>query len=156
MSTFQVLYGRALPTLARYVIDESSHELVEQFFLHRDEVLQSLKANLLRAQGRMKKFGDKKRTDVTLNVGDWAYVKLQPYKQHSLRLHKHHKLDKKYFGPFKVLRRIGSVAYKLELPAAASIHPVFHVSLLKKCVGLPEQQITPLNIRDTSTGFRLG
>lgn len=151
MSPFQALYGRAPPTLARYVIDGSSHELVEQFFLHRDEVLHSLKANLLRAQGRMKKFADQKRTHVTLEAGDWAYVKLQPYKQHSLRLHKHHKLDRKYFGPFKVLRRIGSVAYKLELPVAASIHPVFHISLLKKCIGLPEQQITPLNLSDTST-----
>ncbi|XP_070001858.1 uncharacterized protein [Nicotiana sylvestris] len=62
-----------------------------------------------------------------------------------------HKLDRKYFGPFKVLRHIGLVAYKLDLLEAASIHPVFHILMLKKCAGTPEQQITPLHLKDSSS-----
>lgn len=58
MSPFQALYGREPPTLARYTQHSSSHKLVEAYFLHRDEVLEKLKGNLLQAQHRMKKFAD--------------------------------------------------------------------------------------------------
>ena len=61
-------------------------------------------------------------------------MRLQPYRQTS-SLRKNLKLAPRYYGPFKILRHIGAVAYKLDLPAESKIHPVFHVSLLKENLG---------------------
>lgn len=87
----------------------------------------------------MKIMADKSRVEKHLEIGDWVYVKLQPYFQHSLRSQSPHKLGRRYFGPFKVLKQIGEVAYKLDLPEAGRIHPVFHISMLKKCTGNTNQ-----------------
>lgn len=68
-------------------------------------------------------------------MGDMVYLKLQPYVQSSLVKRANHKLVFKYFGLFPVEAKVGAVAYKLQLLASSNIHPVFHVSLLKKAIG---------------------
>lgn len=103
-----------------------------------------LKHNLTKAQHKMKEFIDKKRSMVEFIVGEWVFVKLKPYRQNSLRLQKHQKLGRRFFVPFKVIKRIGEIAYKLNFPEEAKIHLVFHISILCKCVGVPDHQVTPL------------
>ena len=94
---------------------------------------------MARAQQRMKDYADGKRKDVQFSEGEYVFVKLQPYRQSSVALRRNQKLSMKYFGPFKIIERVGPVAYKLQLPDTARIHPIFHISLLKKCIGEPQQ-----------------
>jgi hypothetical protein len=73
-----------------------------------------------------------------------VFLRLQPYTQISLKqAKKDNKLLPNYYGPYKVLQKIGTMAYKLEFPASSRVHPVFHVSCLKKIIGenIPVQTI---------------
>jgi len=94
----------------------------------------------------MKQQADQHRSERSFDVGDWVFLQLQPYKQMSLKhAKKDNKLSPKYYGSYKVLPQIGTMAYKLDLPAASRVHPVFHVSSLKKVIGdkIPVQTILP-------------
>ncbi|KAL4378379.1 hypothetical protein GQ457_02G014110 [Hibiscus cannabinus] len=155
MTPFRALYGRDPPTLVSYVEGGSFNSQVDQALQDRDAVLRELKHNLSHAQLRMKNQADKNRREVELSVGDWAFVRLQPYRQLSLRLHRHQKLSPRFFGPYQVTHRIGSVAYKLQLPDSTRIHPIFHISQLKQCKGQPLHQITPLPLLRDSTHNKL-
>ena len=91
----------------------------------------------------MKLQADKHRSDRVFDVGDWVYLRLQPFKQQSLAHKASHKLSLRFYGPFQVLQRIGAAAYKLQLPPESRIHPIFHVSCLKKQLG---QDVLPIPI----------
>jgi hypothetical protein len=82
----------------------------------------------------MKAQADKKCQERTFEVGDWVYLKLQPYVQVSVAQHASQKLGFKFFGPYEIISKVGKVSYKLKLPETARIHPVIHVSQLKKAV----------------------
>ena len=98
-----------------------------------------LQQHLHRATHRMKMQADKGRTDRSFQVGDSVYLKLQTYVQSSLAPRANQKLAFKYFGPYKVIGKVGPVAYKLQLPSSASIHDVFHVSQLKQAISKTDQ-----------------
>lgn len=101
----------------------------------REEKLQSLRKALVAAQDKMRAQANKYRTPMSFEVGQLVLVKLQPYRQISVAHRQFNKLNKRYFGPFEIIKRIGTVAYKLKLPEDSRIHPVFHISLLKKFKG---------------------
>lgn len=94
-----------------------------------------IKDNLLKAQARIKLQADKHRSEREFVEGDMVYLKIQPYRHTSLSTHKSVKLHSKFYGPYRVLERIGKTAYKLLLPEGCQLHNVFHVSQLKKHIG---------------------
>lgn len=98
-------------------------------------MLLMLKFHLMRAQHRMQQFADQHRIDRHFDIGDWVYVKLQPYRQQSVVMRSNQKLSPKYFGPYKIIDKCGEVAYKLELLVNSKVHPVLHVSQLKVMIG---------------------
>jgi hypothetical protein len=90
-----------------------------------------LRDHLLRAQDRFKRKADKNRTERAFQVGDTVLLKLQPYAQSTLANRPCKKLSYKFFGPFSIAAKVGTLAYKLNLPEDSRVHPVFHVSQLK-------------------------
>lgn len=100
-----------------------------------------LQQHLARAKQRMKSQADKRRSERVFQVGDMVFLKLQPYVQTTVAPRSSQKLSFRYFGPYHILARVGSVAYKLDLPASSAVHPTFHVSQLKKAIP-PTTQVT--------------
>ncbi|KAL5805499.1 hypothetical protein ACOSQ4_028232 [Xanthoceras sorbifolium] len=111
-------------------------------------MLKRAKKELEKAQVRMKKYYDLWRMNVEFEPGDYLYFKLQPYRQKSLKKKFNVKLSQRYYGPFKVLERVGEVAYRLDLPPTSRLHLVFHVSVLKKRVRDPKLVINELPVFD--------
>ena len=99
----------------------------------RQDRAEEAKDVLAKSQRRMKKWADTSRRPLEFDVGDQVMLKLTPQVWKKVSRKTAHKgLIQKYDGPFKIVRRIGRLAYQLELPARLKLHPVFHVSFLKK------------------------
>ncbi|KAJ1276201.1 hypothetical protein BS78_05G196200 [Paspalum vaginatum] len=128
---FQALYGYT-PNMGNAVtLPETTSLPVTELIQHRQLHLVVLKEHLLAAQNKVKQQADKNRTPRQFQVNEQVLLKLQPYAQSSVVNRPFPKISFKYFGPYRVVERIGNAAYKLQLPEGALVHPVFHVSQLK-------------------------
>ncbi|XP_041001766.1 uncharacterized protein LOC121247499 [Juglans microcarpa x Juglans regia] len=124
MTPFQAVYGIPPLRLVEYIPDTALNAAMDDCMKSREEVQETLHHNLLDAPDRMKFHANKRRTERSFEPGDYVY-----------------KLLPRFFHPFKVLHKIGQVAYKLVLPTSSQIHPIFFVSCLKKCL---DQRVLPL------------
>ena len=98
------------------------------------EKVSLIKERLKAAQSRQKSYVDNRRRDLEFEVGDHVFLKVSPIKS-VMRFRRKGKLNPRFMGPFKILERVGTLAYKVALPSSLSkIHNVFHVSTLRKYV----------------------
>lgn len=104
MTLFEALYGRKPPTLVPYTSGKSKIDSLDTLLKEKSEILKMLKASLTRAKNRMLQQENLHRQDKSFDVDQWVYLKLQPYYQHSVHHHTSHKLGKRYYGPFRILR----------------------------------------------------
>jgi hypothetical protein len=138
-SPFQVVYGHSPRHFGLTPSDACPLPDLDGWLQDRALMLRLLQQHLERVRARMKHQADKTRVERVFQVGESVYVKLQPYIQSSVAPRAHHKLLFKYYGPFPILERVGEAAYRLQFPPTSRIHPVLHVSQLKKALGSKHQ-----------------
>jgi hypothetical protein len=134
MSPFEALYWRKCRTPLMWSEVGERALVWPALIKEAEERVAEIREKLKAAQSRQKSYADKKRREVSFSPGDFAYLKVSPIRG-TQRFQVHGKLAPRYIGPYKVLKRVGAVAYRLELPEEMSdIHPVFHVSQLRRCL----------------------
>ena len=141
MAPFEALYGRKCRTPLNWTKSRDKQIFGVDTLRAAEEQLQIICDRLKVAQSRQKSYADTKRRDLSFSVGDFVYLRVTPLKGMQ-RFHVKGKLTPRYIGPFKILARRGEVSYQLELPEELSaFHDVFHISLLRKCLHVPEKKI---------------
>ncbi|GJT48640.1 putative reverse transcriptase domain-containing protein [Tanacetum coccineum] len=130
---FEALYGRKCRSPICWTEVGEAQILGPELIQETTEKIIQIKQRMQAARDRQKSYADLKRKPMEFQVGDKVMLKVSPWKG-VVRFGKRGKLNPRYVGPFKVIERVGEVAYKLELPEELSrVHNTFHVSNLKKC-----------------------
>lgn len=130
MTPFMAMFGHEPRHWGITATSSCSVPALQTWLDERAIIQDLLQQHLQRAHLRMKQQADKKCSERAFEVGDQVFQKLQPYVQTSVAKHANHKLSFKYYGPYSIIAKINPVTYRLEFLANASVHPVFHVSLM--------------------------
>ena len=117
-------------------------------------IVKQVQGNLKVAQDGQKNQANFKRTQKEFQVGEHVFIKVK-LKKSSLKLGSCAKLAPRYCGPYKILSRIGQVAYQLDLPPNIKVHNVFHISVLKRYVHDVTHVINWNDVQMESEGYFL-
>ncbi|GKA31234.1 putative reverse transcriptase domain-containing protein [Tanacetum coccineum] len=140
---YEALYGRKCRSPVCWAEVGEAQLTGPELIQETTEKIVLIKQRMQAAQDRQKSYADRKRKPMEFEVGDRVMLKVSPWKG-VVRFGKRGKLNPRYVGPFKVLAKVGKVAYRLELPQELSrVHHTFHVSNLKKCYA-DEPMVMPL------------
>nr|AAD37020.1 putative retroelement pol polyprotein [Arabidopsis thaliana] len=141
MSPYEALYGRACRTPLCWTPVGERRLFGPTIVDETTERMKFLKIKLKEAQDRQKSYANKRRKELEFQVGDLVYLKAMTYKGAG-RFTSRKKLSPRYVGPYKVIERVGAVAYKLDLPPKLNVfHNVFHVSQLRKYLSDQEESV---------------
>ncbi|WVZ25177.1 hypothetical protein V8G54_003721 [Vigna mungo] len=150
MAPFEALYGRRCRTPLCWFQDREAvltgPELVQQ----TTEKVKLIQERLKASQSRQKSYADKRRKPLEFAVGDHVFLRVTPTTGVG-RAIRAKKLSPKYLGPYQILRRIRPVAYEVAMPPQlANLHPVFHVSQLRKYVPDPSHvlEVEDIQLRE--------
>src|SRR5512142_1521282 len=140
MAPFEALYGRKCRTPLFWDQTGERQLFGTEVLTEAEEKVRTVRERLRIAQSRQKSYADNRRRELTFEAGDYVYLRVTPLRGVH-RFQTKGKLAPRFVGPYKILERRGEVAYQLELPSnMIGIHNVFHVSQLKKCLRVPEEQ----------------
>jgi hypothetical protein len=141
MSPFKALYGRNCRTPLHWDQPGERQVFGPEILLEAEENIRMIWENLKAAQSRQRSYADTRRRELNFEVGDYVYLKVSPIRG-TKRFGVKGKLAPRYIDPYQIQARRGEVAYQLSLPKNLSVvHDVFHVSQLKKCLRVPEEQL---------------
>ena len=135
MAPFEALYGKRYRSPIGWFDTFEVRPWGTDLMRESLEKVKFIQEKLLAAKTRQKEYADRKVRDLDFMEGEQVLLKVSPMKR-VMWFGKRGKLSSRYIGPFEVLKRVGEVAYELALPPGLSgVHPVFHVSMLKKYPG---------------------
>ena len=147
IAPFEALYGKKCRTPLNWVEPKEKRYYDIDFVKEVEEQVCIIQQHIEAAQARQKSYADKRRRPLTLEVGDYVYLKVSPIKGVQ-RFGVKRKLAPRYVGPYQIIEQKEKVTYKLQLPPEMStIFNVFHVSQLRKCLCVPDEAIEPTNIK---------
>ena len=146
MAPFEALYSRRCRTPLSWSQTGERKIFGPELVVEAEEKVKLIQENLRAAQSRQKSYFDKRRKPLRFKVGDHVYLRVSPTKGvHRFGIKG--KLAPRYIGPYEIIEECGPVAYQLRLPSQlATIHDVFHISQLKKCVRVPTEIIEQQDI----------
>ncbi|GJY87300.1 putative reverse transcriptase domain-containing protein, partial [Tanacetum coccineum] len=131
---YEDLYGRKCRSPVCWSKVGDSQLIGPELIRDMTETIIQIKNRLLTARSRQKSYADRRLKPLEFEVGNMVLIKVSPWKD-AMCFRKRGKLSPRYIGPFKIIARVGHVAYTLELPEELKgIYSTFHVSNLKKCL----------------------
>ncbi|GJY40176.1 putative reverse transcriptase domain-containing protein [Tanacetum coccineum] len=131
---FEALYGRKCRSPICWAEVGDAQLTGLEIVRETTENIIQIKHRLQASHDRQRRYTNKRHKPLEFQVGDKVMLKVSPWKG-VICFGKQGKLNPYYIGPFKILAKVGTVAYQLELPEQLSrIHSTFHVSNLKKCI----------------------
>jgi hypothetical protein len=143
MTPFRALYNYDPLSFVEISFSDNRALIVHDWVQQSQDIFMELKDHLQRAQNQQNIQEDKHRVERSFEVGDLVYLRLQPYKQAYIKRSGVENLQPHFFGPYRISRKVGVVAYELDLSHGSKIHNVFHVSYLKRAI---DQHSTPLEV----------